>query len=168
MFKKLFFSFFLLFFILVAFAPSALADCNCTCNGTTYTTVAISATTCASACIAMSGTFNSCNPILPADGEDFDPADNGAANDDSIKLRNPLSTIDSPQQLIGNIINAVLGVVGSIALLMFVYGGLIWMTSAGSAEKIKQGKDIIVWSAIGLAIIFFAYGMVRILLINLK
>lgn len=82
-------------------------------------------------------------------------------------LYNPLS-VNSPQALIGKIINAVLGVVGSLALLMFVYGGLTWMTSSGSQEKVKKGRDIIVWSAIGLAIIFASYGLVRILLATVK
>jgi len=79
-------------------------------------------------------------------------------------LTNPLGSVSTPQALIGKIINAVLGVVGSLALLMFVYGGLTWMTSSGSQEKVKKGRDIIVWSAIGLAIIFASYGLVRILL----
>lgn len=85
-------------------------------------------------------------------------------------LTNPLGTagIDTPQALIGKIINAVLGVVGSLALLMFVYGGLTWMTSSGSQEKVKKGRDIIVWSAIGLAVIFASYGLVRILLSSVK
>lgn len=83
-------------------------------------------------------------------------------------LKNPLGSIDTPQALIGKIINSVLGVVGSLALLMFVYGGLTWMTSSGSQEKVKKGRDIIVWSAIGLAIIFASYGLVRILLNSVK
>lgn len=84
-----------------------------------------------------------------------------------LELSNPLS-VDTPQALIGKIINAVLGIVGSLALLMFVYGGLTWMTSSGSQEKVKKGRDIIVWSAIGLAIIFASYGLVRILLTAVK
>lgn len=81
----------------------------------------------------------------------------------STKLENPLS-VDSPQALVGQVINSVMGIVGSIALLMFVYGGLTWMTSAGSPEKVKKGKGIIIWSAIGLAIIFMSYGLVRFVL----
>lgn len=83
-------------------------------------------------------------------------------------LTNPLTGIETPQALIGKIINVVLGVVGSLALLMFVYGGLTWMTSSGSQEKVKKGRDIIVWSAIGLAIIFASYGLVKILLSSVK
>lgn len=88
-------------------------------------------------------------------------------------LTNPLCPVNkpnctSPQLLIGTIINAVLGVVGSLALLMFIYGGLTWMTSGGSAEKVKKGRDIIIWSAIGLAIIFMSYGLVRFIILNLN
>ena len=81
------------------------------------------------------------------------------------ELKNPLGdSIDTPQKLIGKVINAILGVVGSLALLMFVYGGLTWMTSSGNSDKVKKGRDIIVWSAIGLAIIFSAYGLTRVLI----
>ncbi len=85
-----------------------------------------------------------------------------------ISLTNPLgSSIDTPQKLLGKVINSVLGVVGSLALLMFVFGGLVWMTSAGNQEKVKKGRDIIVWSAIGLVIIFVAYALVRVLLLSI-
>lgn len=80
-------------------------------------------------------------------------------------LSNPLKA-NTPQQLIGQIINAVLGLVGSLALLMFVFGGLTWMTSGGSAEKIKKGRDILVWAAIGLVVVFSAYGLVRVLILG--
>ena len=76
--------------------------------------------------------------------------------------------VNTPQDLIGNVINAILGLVGSVALLMFVYGGLTWMTSSGSQEKVKKGRDIIIWSAIGLAIIFASYGLVRLLITSIK
>jgi len=84
-------------------------------------------------------------------------------------LTNPLGEgMDTPQKLIGRVINSVLGIVGSLALLMFVFGGLTWMTSSGNAEKIQKGKNIIVWAAIGLVIIFFAHGITRVLILNLE
>ena len=81
-----------------------------------------------------------------------------------VKLTNPLtnntSGVDIPT-LIGRVINGVLGVVGSLALLMFIYGGLLWMTSAGSDEKVKKGKDILVWATLGLIVIFTSYALVH-------
>ena len=95
-------------------------------------------------------------PVL-ADGAEECPAGSPDC------LQNPLS-VKTPQALIGQIINSVLGVVGSLALLMFVYGGITWMTSSGNQEKVKKGRDTIVWSAIGLVIIFSAYGLTRVLI----
>jgi hypothetical protein len=86
----------------------------------------------------------------------------------TVTLDNPLGGIDTPQLLIGQIINAVLGIVGSLALLMFVYGGITWMTSSGNADKVKKGRDILVWSAIGLAIVFSAYGLTMVLIEGLS
>lgn len=88
----------------------------------------------------------------------------GSNANGSISLTNPLGSINSPQALIGKIITSVLGIVGSLALLMFVYGGLIWMTSSGNQEKVKQGRDTLMWAAIGLVVIFSAYALTRVLL----
>ncbi len=106
-------------------------------------------------------------PVLAQVGQEGATDPNGCAASGNC-LENPLGEISSPQALIGKVINSVLGVVGSLALLMFVYGGLVWMTSSGNQEKVKKGRDIIVWSAIGLAIIFASYGLVRVLLLGIK
>jgi len=80
----------------------------------------------------------------------------------TVPLENPLGTGNvDPRVLIGNVINAILGVVGSLALLMFIYGGVTWVISAGNEEKIAKGKNIILWASFGLAVIFFSYAMVR-------
>lgn len=86
----------------------------------------------------------------------------------AIALYNPLSNVSSPQELIGRIINTVLGLVGSIALLMFVYGGLVWLTSGGASDKIKKGREIFTWSAIGLFVIFASYALVYFLVKNIS
>src|SRR3989338_3590357 len=77
----------------------------------------------------------------------------------STYLTNQHGTTDAPK-LIGRIIKASLGVVGSVALLMFIYGGFLWLTSAGSPDKITKGKNVIVWAVIGLVVIFLSYTMV--------
>jgi len=62
--------------------------------------------------------------------------------------------------LIGNLISKALGVVGSIALAMFVYGGLLWMSSAGNAERQKKAVNVIVWASFGIIIILSSYVVV--------
>jgi len=105
------------------------------------------------------------NPIN-AQGQSLNQTNPATAKN---SLDNPLGKgMDSPQKLIGRVIDSILGIVGSLALLMFVFGGLTWMTSSGNAEKIQKGKNIIVWAAIGLVIVFFAYGLTRVLIVGIK
>ncbi len=82
-------------------------------------------------------------------------------------LDNPLTGkpgASDVNELIGKGINTILGLVGSIALIMFIYGGFVWMTAAGNKESVTKGKDIIVWSVMGLAVIFLAYAVVNFIL----
>lgn len=71
---------------------------------------------------------------------------------------------DTIPGLVGGIIQTILGMVGVLALVMFIYGGILWMTSGGSSEKIKKGKDTIVWAVLGLAFIFFSYAILEFIL----
>ncbi|MDO8559463.1 MAG: pilin [bacterium] len=84
-----------------------------------------------------------------------------------VTLPNPIQ-ISDPRVLIGRVISAVLGLVGSIALVIFMWGGFQWMTSAGNAEKVTKGKMAILWAALGLAVIFSSYALVRYALDALK
>lgn len=80
-------------------------------------------------------------------------------------LKNPLGDkMTDPNIVIGKIINSVLGVVGTIALAMFIYGGLRWMTSAGEKDGVTAGKETIKWATFGLIIIFMAYAIINFVL----
>ncbi len=60
-------------------------------------------------------------------------------------------------QVIVNIGVFIMGIVGALTLLFFVYGGFILLTSGGASEKVQKGKNILVNSVIGLAIVLLAY-----------
>ena len=83
------------------------------------------------------------------------------------ELDNPLKT-DDIRVIIGRIIKAILGVSGGLALLMFIWGGLIWMTSQGEKAKIEKGQKTLAWAVIGLAILFVAYAAVNWVIIALE
>ena len=83
------------------------------------------------------------------------------------QLPNPLGDIDTPQELIGKIINSALGLVGSIALLMFIYGGFLWITSAGNPQNVQKGQDTLKWAVIGLVVVFTAYAIVKFVITEL-
>ncbi len=65
--------------------------------------------------------------------------------------------ITSATDVIGVVITAALGVIGGFALLMFVWGGFEWLTSAGNQEKVKSGTQTMVWAAIGVVLVLGSY-----------
>ena len=91
-------------------------------------------------------------------GSETDPVPGGRASQTS--LPNPLAGAGNIQQIIGNMVASLLAVTGSLALAMFVFGGFTWVTSGGSPEKVKKGKDVMVWASLGLAVILLSYALV--------
>lgn len=88
-----------------------------------------------------------------------------------VKLINPIGgTAENPQGtvsipvILGGVIQTALTLMGSAALLMFVIGGVLWLTSAGNAERVKQGTQTMVWAAIGVLIIFSSYAILSLVL----
>jgi hypothetical protein len=73
---------------------------------------------------------------------------------------NPGGTTSSLPQLIGVFIKFIVGFVGTLALLMFVWGGLQFILARGDAKKVGSGKQTMIWAVYGLVIIFFAYAIV--------
>lgn len=55
----------------------------------------------------------------------------------------------------------IFGIAGSLALLMFMYGGFVWVTSAGSSDRVGKGKKIIQQAVLGLLIVFLAAALVQ-------
>lgn len=81
----------------------------------------------------------------------------GSAAPRRTSLVNPLGSGVTIQTLVGRATRGLMGLSGSFALLMFVYGGFMWVTSGGNMDKVKKGKQIFTWATIGLIVIFGAY-----------
>ena len=60
---------------------------------------------------------------------------------------------------IGNIINAALGFLGVVAIIIVLIGGFKYMTAGGAEEKAKDARKYIISGIIGLVIILAAYGI---------
>lgn len=60
--------------------------------------------------------------------------------------------------IIQRVISLFLGMVGALALGVFVYAGITWMT-AGSSDRVQKAKDAMKYAVIGLAMIGFSYAV---------
>ncbi|MEA3272761.1 MAG: pilin, partial [Patescibacteria group bacterium] len=112
-----------------------LSTCQKMCEDRSYTTARITDLSCVSGATPID---NSCAPPTvptpPSSEKSYD-----AIPIRGISVPTPLGDISIPE-LIGKIIKAVLGIVGSIALLMFIYGGFLWLMSGGNEKNITKGR----------------------------
>ena|SRR3990167_11040842 len=69
-----------------------------------------------------------------------------------------LSSTD-PREIAARIINVSLGLLGTITLVLIIYGGFLWMTAAGNDDQVGKAKQIMIAGIIGLAIVLAAYGI---------
>ncbi|MBI4142769.1 hypothetical protein HY480_02760 [Candidatus Uhrbacteria bacterium] len=104
------------------------------------------------------GTVQGAGPVQPGGEPPCVPIEGWRAAPQ--ELPNPLPTSDIPT-IVGNIIRAGFGVMGSIALAMFVWGGFLWLTSGGVSERIEKGKQTMLWAALGIGVIFGSYAIVQ-------
>ena len=88
-------------------------------------------------------------------GGDFEDTGGGGA----VTFNNPLST-NSFETLIMGIINWILGIVVSLAILFLIIGGLMYITSAGDEERIKKAKNIILYAVVGLGVVILSWSII--------
>jgi len=84
--------------------------------------------------------------------------------EDSICLTNPIQSTHDLREIFGLVINRGMGIVGSVALLVFIYGGFMWLVSAGNQDRIKKGTQAMMWAIIGIFIIFSSYAIIVLVL----
>jgi len=84
-------------------------------------------------------------------------------------LVNPLgTTVKTVPALIQNIIKVMLGLIGALSLVMFIYGGFLMLTSQGKTEQIEKGKNTLVWAVLGIAAVFGSYTLLNFILTRLS
>ncbi len=76
-----------------------------------------------------------------------------------LKALDPLGT-SSLQVIFGRLIQIGLGVLGSVALVIFVYGGLLWMTAMGNADRSQKAFSTLLWGTLGIIVILAGYAIV--------
>lgn len=68
---------------------------------------------------------------------------------------------------IARIIRIALGFLGTVAFLLCLYAGFLWMTAGGNDERIGEAKKILLNAAIGVIIIASAYGLTTFIITQL-
>lgn len=88
-------------------------------------------------------------------------ANNTIFSDGLLKDINGLNKIGttSPQVFVGKLIKIIMQVLGTIAFIMFVFGGVMWMNAHGNSERSSKALKTLVWASLGLVVIFASYAL---------
>ena len=95
---------------------------------------------------------------------------NVAAADSSLTLREGAMAVQCdgcPSDLFGDtgvfkqITNTILYIVGIVAVIMLIIGGIRYVVSGGDAKKVTDAKNTILYAIIGLIICFLAFAIVN-------
>lgn len=78
----------------------------------------------------------------------------------TVTLPNPISCNDATC-LISQIVRYILGIIAVIATLMFVWGGVMMLTSGGNADQVKRAKETLTWAAIGVIVIMLSWVIIK-------
>lgn len=92
------------------------------------------------------------SPTLPTNGTTTPTT----ATTPTITLPNPLG-VNDPRLLIGRLIQAIISISGAIALVMFVYAGLMFLTAGGNTTQIDKAKNLMLYVILGIVVIAGAF-----------
>jgi len=70
-------------------------------------------------------------------------------------------TIENVKEIMIVLADFILAITGSLSLLAFVVGGVMFLISSGSSEKVSQAKRVITGAVIGMVIVFTSYTIIH-------
>ena len=65
------------------------------------------------------------------------------------------------ENVVLNILKVVIAILGTVAVIFIIIGGVGYMTSSGDAGKVKKARDTILYAVIGLAICALSFAIVN-------
>lgn len=111
----------------------------------------------------------SLTPALPVSATDVfeDVCRNGAAADSTVCEQEGDDPLTGNEGIIIRAANVISVIGGVIAVIIMMYGGFLYITSRGDANKAATGRNAIIYAAIGLIIIVLAQSVVALVLSNI-
>lgn len=103
-------------------------------------------------------------PVTPANAVCDPSASTGNAAQSGINCAQGTGT---PGKLFGDgsifttVVNVLLFIIGAICVIMLIWGGIRYTTSAGNSANVTAAKNTIMYAIIGLIIAFLAFAIVN-------
>ena len=82
-------------------------------------------------------------------------------NPGSVICKQSNNADNKTNNFINNIVNTLLFVLGTIAVIMIIVGGIRYTTSNGDQSQLSSAKNTILYSVVGLVVAIMAYAIVN-------
>lgn len=73
-------------------------------------------------------------------------------------------TVGDPQDLVKTIVNLFLYAVGILSVIMLIWGGIRYTTSAGDSNKVTAAKNTVLYAIVGLVVAILAWAIVNLVI----
>lgn len=111
-----------------------------------------------------------CNPVTNDSGETiylYGKTRNACAMAGTVVTNPEACSGNDLNTIVTTIINTVIFVVGMLAVVMIILGGINYATSQGDPSKVNKAKSTIMYGIIGLVICLLSYAIVSFILQSL-
>jgi len=106
-------------------------------------------------------------PLTPVAAVDVFDNCNGAGADTAICKAARDDKLFGPNGLWNRILNTFTFIIGAVAVLMIIIGGMRYVTSNGDPAQLTSAKNTILYAAIGLVLAAMANAIVNFVLTNI-
>jgi len=73
-----------------------------------------------------------------------------------VVIKDPKSDADTLKEIIGLVTDWIVLLVGGIAVLFIIWGGILYVTSSGNKDRAEQAKQTLTYAVLGLIVIVLA------------
>lgn len=74
---------------------------------------------------------------------------------------NTPTTLFGQESIFTTVVNILLFLVGAIAVIMLIYGGIKYVTSGGAQDQVTSAKNTIMYAIVGIVVALLAFAVVN-------
>ena len=86
------------------------------------------------------------------------------AQDFNLEDVNPITGVKDLDDVVNNVATGLFGVAIPIAVLMYIYAGVLYITAGAKPANVQKAKSVLLYTSIGLAIILIGGGFVDLII----
>ncbi len=99
---------------------------------------------------------------VPAYANTYDPLEDVCAKSKDNPICKGRSDSDNKfSNIVGQIVNALLYVLGAVSVIVIIIAGILFATSSGDPALITKSKNALLYAVVGLVVAIMAYAIVN-------